>query len=396
MRIFRENDHSFFSYSKREKSVKTKYSQMHSGALKICHIITTIDMGGAEKQLLALATEQVKMGNSVEVIYLKDEPVLIEHFLNCGIDINGKLAGLPFCQQVIELRRLAKGRLKDFVIHAHLPRSEILCAISLPRGKFVITRHNSEHFVPSVPLWFSKLTSKMVLKRAFYAIYISIAVKRFYEECGEAIPTSNSTVIYYGTDSKISSHCRLTLENEEPVQIGTIARLVPQKNLKLLLDIGRELIRENFIHFQINILGTGDLKDDLVEYAKRAELTQHVNWLARTFDVEAFYRKQDIFVLTSNYEGFGLVLLEAMQQQLPILARNISSIPEVLGQNHPGLMDSTDPSVWTKAIVALFKDQRKVKDFIHYQESQLLKFSIQETYMQHQNIYFRMQDQNKL
>jgi glycosyltransferase involved in cell wall biosynthesis len=236
----------------------------------------------------------------------------------------------------------------------------------------------------------------MVLKRAFCAIYISIAVKRFYEECGEAIPTSNSTVIYYGTDSKISSHCRLTLENEEPIQIGTIARLVPQKNLKLLLDIGRELIRENFIHFQINILGTGDLKDDLVEYAKRAELTQHVNWLARTFDVEAFYRKQDIFVLTSNYEGFGLVLLEAMQQQLPILARNISSIPEVLGQNHPGLMDSTDPSVWTKAIVALFKDQRKVKDFIHYQESQLLKFSIQETYMQHQNIYFRMQDQNKL
>jgi glycosyltransferase involved in cell wall biosynthesis len=47
----------------------------------------------------------------------------------------------------------------------------------------------------------------------------------------------------------------------------------------------------------------------------------------------------DVFVLTSKYEGFGLVLLEAMKAKIPILASNTSAIPEVLGVNYPGLFN---------------------------------------------------------
>ena len=50
-------------------------------SLHVIHVITTIDLGGAEKQLLTLATCQKRNGLVVEIIFLKDEPKLLEQFL---------------------------------------------------------------------------------------------------------------------------------------------------------------------------------------------------------------------------------------------------------------------------------------------------------------------------
>jgi glycosyltransferase involved in cell wall biosynthesis len=50
----------------------------------------------------------------------------------------------------------------------------------------------------------------------------------------------------------------------------------------------------------------------------------------------------DVFILSSNYEGFGLVLLEAMQSNIPIVASNNSSIPEVMGISYPGLFETNN------------------------------------------------------
>ena len=64
----------------------------------------------------------------------------------------------------------------------------------------------------------------------------------------------------------------------------------------------------------------------------------------------SFYRSLDIFVLPSDYEGFGLVVLESMSQGIPVIARRISAIPEVMGENHPGLVDSSNPLEMAKKI----------------------------------------------
>ena len=51
----------------------------------VIHIITTISMGGAEKQLLTLATEQVRSGRQVMVVYLKGQPELSSRVLESGV-----------------------------------------------------------------------------------------------------------------------------------------------------------------------------------------------------------------------------------------------------------------------------------------------------------------------
>ena len=63
---------------------------------KVTHLITTIERGGAEKQLLTLASEQVQSGIKVEVIFLKGKPELEKEFEESGVEVNKLLAGKNF------------------------------------------------------------------------------------------------------------------------------------------------------------------------------------------------------------------------------------------------------------------------------------------------------------
>ena len=70
---------------------------------KVTHLITTIERGGAEKQLLTLATEQVQAGLEVVVLYLKGKPDLRNEFKAAGVEVNNLLVGKSFTKQIFLL-----------------------------------------------------------------------------------------------------------------------------------------------------------------------------------------------------------------------------------------------------------------------------------------------------
>jgi glycosyltransferase involved in cell wall biosynthesis len=82
----------------------------------------------------------------------------------------------------------------------------------------------------------------------------------------------------------------------------------------------------------------------------------------------------DVFCLTSKYEGFGLVLLEAMQSELPIIAANNSAISEVLGHGYPYLFTTSDTADLLEKM-ELLTSERHRKDAIAYLQERLKKFS---------------------
>jgi glycosyltransferase involved in cell wall biosynthesis len=72
-------------------------------------------------------------------------------------------------------------------------------------------------------------------------------------------------------------------------------------------------------------------------------ISHRVKWVGKVENVDNYLQLFDSFVLTSVYEGFGLVLLEAANADLPIVASNISAIPEVLGSDHKYLATAGNP-----------------------------------------------------
>jgi len=354
--------------------------------ISVCHVITTIDSGGAETQLLALASAQKKANMSVEVIFLKDLPTLRNRFIDSGIQILNQYSGLNFIRQILKLAKRRSDT--NTVFHAHLPRAEILCAIALKRNSFVITRHNAERFFPRAPAIVSQLLSKFVQRRAFTTILISQAVKDYVIDNGELSKRLTNRIIYYGVSATLYKlPTKMSFSPSKKVRLGCISRLVPQKNLPLLLQAARNLTDMNDFDFSLKVLGNGPLEASLNKLCKTLEIQEFVSFDGKLEDVSLFYNELDLFVLTSNYEGFGLVLLEAMQFGVPIVARNISAIPEVLGLEHPGLINSGDPQEFASVIHSLIVDSRLRQSCLEHQKKQLSKFSLDKTVRAHTEVY---------
>ena len=313
---------------------------------KIIHLITTIERGGAEKQLLTLVREQVKSGLGVEVFYLKGAPELKQGFENCGATVNQTLLKKSFLQQVFTLKKLLN---QDPVpVHAHLPKSELLASLSCSKGRFIFTRHNSEAFWPGAPKIFSNVLSRFVAKRSVSGVCISNAVKDYVIQRGELSKEYDLKTIYYGfekfeqLDTKALAEIKDQLRVRSGVlRVGSIGRLARQKDYPTLLSAMKQVI-DSGIDAELFIVGEGTEKDNIVELTLELGIHERVHWLGRTPFVNEFLSQLDLFVLPSIYEGFGLVLLEAMQAKKPIIAANNSSIPEVLGKDYLGLFETSN------------------------------------------------------
>ena len=110
--------------------------------MKVLHVITTLDRGGAETQLLTLAREQVKSGFSISVHGLKGDGQLSDLFKEAGIEVTSSKGNKISLRQVLVLQNLLREEYD--VIHGHLPAAEILTSL-LKRGrKFVVSKHNAE------------------------------------------------------------------------------------------------------------------------------------------------------------------------------------------------------------------------------------------------------------
>ena len=359
----------------------------------ILHVITTIDLGGAEKQLLTLAGCQKEAGFDVEVIFLKDKPTLLQDFLGLGVKVDLDFAHLGFLKQWLKLKR--REFQENSVVHSHLPRAELLCALALKPQRFIVTRHNSEAFFPKGPTKLSNLLSRFVLKRSFASISISKAVANYLKTSGEMSGKQKNHVIYYGIKETSVSPKRNLEVVSGPIQVGTVSRLVPQKNLPLLLGALKELSSQELPKFSLTIVGSGPLKAELQSLSADLGIEELVTWKGQLQEVLSFYRSLDIFVLPSHYEGFGLVLLEAMSQGIPVIARRISAIPEVMGEEHPGLVDSISPVDLALKIRTLTSNQDALRNCLNYQAQRLLEFPIEKSQREHGRIYTNLLKQTK-
>jgi glycosyltransferase involved in cell wall biosynthesis len=107
--------------------------------------------------------------------------------------------------------------------------------------------------------------------------------------------------------------------------IGGAGRLVPQKNFDRFLRIARKL-KEIDPSYQFTIAGSGPLDHFLRKRARQLGL--HVEWLSVQPSLDHFFRSIDLFLLTSDFEGLPITLLEALQCGVPVAAMAVDGIRE--------------------------------------------------------------------
>jgi glycosyltransferase involved in cell wall biosynthesis len=346
--------------------------------MKILHVITTIEMGGAEKQLNILVKEQIRSGVDVTIVNLKGGSDLESSFVRLGAEVNKFLVGLSFLVQIHFMMRYLRQESFDLV-HSHLPRSNLLVALANKKTPHVCTFHNSEQFITFIPRFLSSYVARRVNRRSSCAIAISESVKHFLLYTKEIPKHHKVRVIPYAYDSDFVSNSTLPRHKKvmeinadsRALRIGTIARLEVQKNLETLIIAFTKLQTEQK---RLHLVGDGSQKEKLEALVSSLNLQNHVTFEGKITSVVDFLLGIDVFVLPSLYEGFGLVLLEAMQCQIPIVASDIPVIREVLGSNHPGLAMVSTPSDFADKIFFVANDPGRLKA-LNLQSSRLQYFT---------------------
>jgi glycosyltransferase involved in cell wall biosynthesis len=274
-------------------------------------------------------------------------------------------------------------------VHAHLPKSEMLAAIVVRNKYFVFSRHNAEPFWLGGPRIVSNLLSKYVCKRASQGIAISSAVKSYLVKRGEISNDYPINVVYYGFQKIFSPNSEgLTFMNghNSNYRIGTIGRLVPQKDYPTLLSAFSNVLK-SMPNIDLYVVGEGHLQKDLIELSKSLGIKDKVHWVGKTEYIKEFLSKIDLFILPSKYEGFGLVLLEAMVAKKPIIAANNSAIPEVLGKSYEGLFLTGDVNALAQQITTAIGGNGFSDKLVQSYASQLNLFDPSEMNRNIKNVY---------
>jgi glycosyltransferase involved in cell wall biosynthesis len=135
--------------------------------------------------------------------------------------------------------------------------------------------------------------------------------------------------------SRIDARQQLGVVDDDFV-IGNVARLVSDKAQQYLLTAFSKIIKADSqlaINTKLVIIGTGKLEAQLKQQAQSLDITQSVIFAGDIKNASRMMSAFDLFVLSSTVEPFGLVLLEAMAAQLPIVATSVDCIPAIVDQD---------------------------------------------------------------
>jgi glycosyltransferase involved in cell wall biosynthesis len=195
---------------------------------------------------------------------------------------------------------------------------------------------------------------KTVLNLVNRFVFVS---KDTWRQFGYRVPHSRGSVLYdgfdmpdFGTEPVEDLRSQLGVSASAKL-IGMAARVNPQKDYRTLIEAAVHVVKSEP---EARFLVIGDY-ERLAEH--REHYTKVQEWL-RTSGMEPYfifagYRTQvprllralDIFVLSTNYEGLPLVILEAMACAKPVVATAVDGVPEVVRHRETGLLHAPGDSV---------------------------------------------------
>lgn len=144
-------------------------------------------------------------------------------------------------------------------------------------------------------------------------------------------------VIYHGVDIEIfkfDEESRKKVREELDLRQSDfialfIGKLWPHKDIFTLVDAVKEVVEK--YDMKLIVIGDGPDYNDLLKRSKQLKIEEHIIVKKFVNDTVPYYSAADVFVMPSIKEEFGLVYLEAMSCELPVIAVNGHVVPEILG-----------------------------------------------------------------
>lgn len=316
--------------------------------MHVFHIITTLNKGGAESHLVDLCRALALRGVRLTVAFLKGDAYWMPTLHAIGVEtvaLNARHYADPAA--LLRLAREIRRRTPD-IVHAHMPPAELyaMTAIRLAKGPaYMVSKHVDRH--PFYPGPGAPQLERLCARPAQSVLCISQAVNDYFRERWPISLVGKLVTVRYGMDpckddgdlsAKAAGLRREWGIAEGEIAFGIAARFVEQKAIDILLTAFARLADSTVQPVRLVLVGQGPLESALRAQADELGLGDRLVWAGFRTDIPVVMRAFDVFVLSSIFEGFGLVLLEAMEAATPIVASGVSAIPEIVVDSETGLL----------------------------------------------------------
>ena len=322
---------------------KPSFERPSRARIRVLHVLEGIDVGGAESQVLAILTRLPRERFQVMVAWLGGRGEMEPDFRAAGIPTAAlRMRSILDPDAVGRLLTVIR-RFRPHLIHSHLIRADILAGVTgrLSRVKAVISTKHVENGARHHPL--RALGARAVAALAGEVVVISDALAAFYGSRRRGRPRK----ISYGYEPRRGPNTPPRAGREEIIaELGLpadaslatmIGPLLPRKGLGDLLRAA-SLLKDGFPLAHLLLVGRGEQRRRLQALVRTLDIEDTVHFLGFRRDVDRILSGSDLLVLPSRWEGFGLVLLEAMNQGLPVVGTRRGAIPEVVRDGETGLL----------------------------------------------------------
>ncbi len=332
--------------------------------MRILHVIESLEFGGAEKVVVDLANAMAD-DHQIAICCVKRPGELAnswDHYADGWrvLDMEGNELGLP-----LRIRKVIRQHQAELVhLHNWGPFLETgIAALLCPQVRIVQTVHGPYADYPQGwKPWLKKTLRhgfELLLARRFYKL-IAVADSVQSDLLARHLPANRLTTVHNGITTDSPEAAVDLPAPPADLQLVTIARLAPIKNQPLMLEAFKQ-VHSQYPNSSLWIIGDGPSRSSLTELATELGIQEQIVFAGFREDATALLAHADLFLLSSDYEGISISLLEAMRAQLPVVATNVGGIAETVVDGDTGLLVAKGDAAGFAAAISKLCDQAELR-----------------------------------
>lgn len=385
-----------------EEQIKEHKLYLPGFRKKVLMVIPNLGTGGAEKLVIDIARnmDREKFDVTILSLFPKNESIynnIVEDEEIKVVYMNKKL-GISL-SQVFKVTRYIVD-LKPDIIHTHLnvaPYTLLGCMFAKVKCRI--------HTVHNMASTESTKRDRRIMKLAYKIFnftpvgisdYIKNTIMDYYKLREKKVPC-----IYNGIDTIFFNPNRYKVEkSENKFYLVNTGSFKHAKNHKLMIDAFYKVCNynDNFkvpYNIYLKLVGDGYLRNEIEEQIKKYHLEDRIILVGEVKDVCYELNNSDVLLMTSDYEGLPLAVLEAMACGLPIITTKAGGVVDVVedGQNSI-LVDVGNKEQIIDAIIKLEQNKALVKSMGVKSRELSLKYDIRDTTKQYEDLYIKILNKN--
>lgn len=351
--------------------------------MKILQVITSLQIGGAEKLIVDMVPRYIQAGHQVDVLLfngvetpfkkqLQDKGVRIIEFSKGGNVYNP-----------LYIFRLILIMKKYDIIHTHNTAPQLFAALAnvFSRTKLVTTEHNTTNRRRDNPI-FKPLDKWMYCQYKSIVCISDKATENLQSYLGKF--SRKIFTIYNGIDCRAF---REAVPNDRFKLMKTIVVMVAgfreQKDQDTLIRAMRHLSKERY---ELWLVGDGVRRSGLEKLAEDCGIKDNVKFWGIRNDIPTILKTSDIVVMSSHWEGFGLAAVEGMAAGKPVIASNVDGLAQVV-KGAGILFTLGDDKDLATEIEKLANDKGWYQSVAEKCQQRAAEFDIEKTVEQYLNVY---------